>query len=256
MSTMNLLPDYYVKKRYRNRVNLVCVVLFAVVMAVIIGAELLLSGRDAKIQSEYAEVDEEFTKTADFLKKDFFQLQGQKQAMLREAQAVAEREDRIPRSYVLAVITNVCTENLSFREILLTTIDPNKQVSKKRAVKRITSETQDEEEKPKLPLIIEVKLQGEAQKDSDVTNLFSALKSHPLMKKVDLKYIREEGSDTKAKRLFSSGNKEPGKIEPLREFAIHMELHSQIDMIKIISRTDQTKPLNSEKKIAQKGGSK
>ena len=62
----------------------------------------------------------------------------------------------------------------------------------------MTSGSQAEEEKPKLPMVIEVEVQGQAQKDSDVTMLYTALKSHPLMKKVDLQYTREEGADSRS----------------------------------------------------------
>ena len=256
MSTMNLLPDYYVKKRYRSRVDMVCVVLFAIIMMVIIGAEFLSNSQSVKFQSEYAEVNKEFTGTANFLKNNFFQLQGQKQAMLKEAKATAEKEDRVPRSYVLAVVTNACPENVSLSEIILKTTDPNKQTGKK-IVKRVKSGAKAEKEKPKLPLVIEVNVRGEAQNDSDFITLFSALKSHPLIKKIEQEYTREEGSDSRGTRRSSSGNNGTEKeMEPLREFAFHMELHNGIDVNEIIHKTKRTKPLNTKKKITQEGGPK
>ncbi len=255
---MNLLPDYYVKKRYRDRVDLICVVLFAVIMAVIIGAELFSSGKTEKIQAEYAEVTREYSAAGDFVKKDFFELQGRKQAMLRQAQAAAEKEDMIPRSYVLAVVTNACPENLALKEILLKTTDPNLQAARGRAVKRVTSgpKAKAEEEKPKLPMVIEVDLQGQARRDSDVTKLYSTLKAHPLMDKVDLQYTREEGADSRAKRRSSGGETGSEPAEPMREFAIHLEIQSNTDLTEIIRKAGQSKSLNARKENSREGGSR
>lgn len=258
MSTMNLLPDYYVKRRLRNRFDLVCVVLFAIVMAVMIGTDKYSSRQNRIIQAENIKVNAKFTEAANFLKNDFFQLQGCKGAMLKNAQAVAEKEERIPRSYILAVITNACPESLSLSELLLTTREPTKQKNKRgRVVKRVKTgakSAEAQEDKPKPPPIIEVKLQGVAKTDSVVTGLYSVLKFHPLVKKVDLQYTREEGADAKASRRSGSQKKTPVEDEvPLREFAIHMELHSQIDVLAIIRKTNPAVAMGWEKKTPEEG---
>ena len=253
MSTMNLLPDSYVKKRFRNRINMVCVVIFTFIMAVMILVELFSGSKNTDVQSDYVAASEEFKGTADFLKKDFFLLQGRKSAMLREAEAAAEKEDLIPRSYVLSVVTNACPPNLSLTEVFLKTTDPNKETGKK-VVKRVSSAA-PVEEKPKLPLFIEVDVEGLAKNDSDVTMLYSTLKSHPLVKIVQLQYTREEGAGSRSSRSSSKGRTGSQEdAQPLREFAIHMELHSKVDVKEIIKKQNTTMPPPAEISCAREGG--
>ncbi len=237
MSTMNLLPDYYVKRRFRDRIDLVCVVLFAVIMAGIIGADKYSGKRTCEIRSENMAVNTNFNEAASFLKQDFFRLQSRAEALLAQARASASKEDRLPRSYVLAAVTKACPQNVSLSELLLASRQRNKPAPKRRGrvVKQTKSQAQAQADKSKLPPIVEVRLQGSARTDADITKYYSILKAHPLTQEVELQYTREARADGKrARRRDISALNEPAHgagqapAEPAREFAIRMILRSDI----------------------------
>ncbi len=235
MSTMNLLPDYYVKRRFRDRVDLACVVLFAVIMAGIIGADKYSGKRTREIRSENIAVNASFDEAASFLKQNFFRLQGHAEALLAQARASASKEDRLPRSYVLAAVTKACPQNVSLSELLLASRQRNKPAPKRRGRVVKQTKSQAQADKSKLPPIIEVRLQGLARTDADITKYYSILKAHPLMQEAELQYTREARADGKrARRRDISALNEPAPdagqapAEPAREFAIRMILRSDI----------------------------
>ena len=105
MNDLNLLPESYVKQRLRHRLDLLCVVLFAVVMGSIIITEMISRRRFQQIWLIHTQVGAKFSGAANFV-NNFFMLQGTRNRLLREAETASAMEEHIPRSYLLAVVTN------------------------------------------------------------------------------------------------------------------------------------------------------
>ncbi len=114
----SFLPADYLQRKTETRANIVCLVLFGVVLFGVVGAFLVThrawnSVRDQQrgINAEYTEQ----TRKIEMLK----QLESQQATMLDKAEVAATLNERVPRSILLAEIVNRMPERLTLNEVQL-----------------------------------------------------------------------------------------------------------------------------------------
>ena len=235
MSYMNLLPESYIKKQFRDRVDMVCVIVFGFIMA---GA-ILFNGistssfnrargryENAKIMSAQASVST----------GEFFTLQRAKDVMITEAKDAMKMEECVPRSYLLGVITNSLPQTVSLTKIELQTQIPVIKKDKKDLItkggnsQRKSSINQPQiEDAPAPEPVVTVTLEGVSVSGNDyeVAKFIRELKKKGLFKKVEPIYARKMQS------------KKSGGQQQLREFKISMELRNDVDVRKLIKADAQ-----------------
>lgn len=105
MSNINFVPDDYVQNNDSRRTNLMCAVLFVLVMAALGGvfASIIMRKRacaveEAQLNAEVAQKHEEIRKVEE--------LQAKRKEMMKTALTTAELLEPVPRSILLATLTN------------------------------------------------------------------------------------------------------------------------------------------------------
>jgi hypothetical protein len=186
---LNLIPDYYIRQRVRYRVDLMCVLLFAVVMGSIMVAETVSRRELQETRQEYLSVNENFAAAADYI-NEFFALQVEKKKLFEEAALAASMEDTIPLSYIVGVITNARHGSLSVtnirgirRDVI---VDQPAVVEKSDAPEPPPAETHE---------VIRANIQGVASTHQEVNQFVDVLAGNAVMEQVVLKYYRQAKVD-------------------------------------------------------------
>ncbi|HPS53207.1 MAG TPA: PilN domain-containing protein [Phycisphaerae bacterium] len=231
MNQINLLPEEFIKERFRRRIDLTLVILFAIVMVSVIMAERLSSRKfDAVTQTQTRE-DGQFAQV-DNSSKDFFALLTKRSAYIGDVQKAKALEQKVPRSYLLAVINNACGDELSLEKINCNIFE---QVQVQRTGKRvvITSSTANPT-KPKEMDIIDI--YGVAASDGDVTDFVSRLKSNPVFSEVNLIQTKEW---TPMKKPSDQQQK---LFEPNRDFSVTLKINPNVDVEELLKKPAAAKP--------------
>src|ERR1039458_9805842 len=105
MGIINLLPQDYIAGRYRRRANWVCSILFAVVMAGVVGAAFVSDQNRRHTLEVSRRVDGDYAEAAKLIAQ-MQQLELQKALMLTKAGGSSALMERVPRSFLLGMLTN------------------------------------------------------------------------------------------------------------------------------------------------------
>jgi Tfp pilus assembly protein PilN len=222
MDRINLLPDYYVKQRLRNRVDLVCVMLFGLVMAGLLVAEHV-SGKETRLTLTSEEAVARRFEAQREKMDELYRLNAQKMALRQQADGVPQAmrlEDPIPRSFLLAEIINACPDSVMLFDINMDRlrIDPNLGNKKKRQT--ISSDNPNdpkETDKPQAYYLYTVAVKGIASDDEQVGQFYAALNQSPIFRRVSLE----------------STCHEPPRVTSHREFKMTFELRRDVDVLDI-----------------------
>jgi Tfp pilus assembly protein PilN len=105
MSNINFVPDDYIQSNESRRANLMCLVLFCVVMAGLAGSFVTIKIRQRACREQEKQVNAKMAKLEESIKK-FEELQTKRKEMMRTALTTAELLEPVPRSVLLASLTN------------------------------------------------------------------------------------------------------------------------------------------------------
>jgi len=242
MSIINLLPDDYIKRRAQQRANVLCLTLFLVVMTGVGGAALVSERsfhHTRQVAQRVNEAYAEATKLIDQLK----QLEGQRQKMLHKAELTASLLERVPRSTLLAVVTNALPRYASLTRLkliprqIVTRVDP-KPASASEAGTQF-EKMQQQRAQTQTVTIVGIEVEGLAGTDVEVGRFIANLVRNPLLTGVDLVYSQEKAI---------------GDYH-VREFQVKMELKPNVDVMELIQMAKGQKEDAPEEKaeIAGKG---
>jgi Tfp pilus assembly protein PilN len=116
MSNINFVPDDYVQSNESRRANLMCLILFSVVMAALGGSSVAIRIRQRACASQEALVNAKMAKMEESIKK-FEDLQTKRKEMMRTALTTAELLEPVPRSVLLASLTNNLPPGVSLTKL-------------------------------------------------------------------------------------------------------------------------------------------
>ncbi len=229
MSTINLLPEDYLQRRCQKRSNVMCIALFVIIMVGIGAATLVSGGMDRRMCQERDSVNAAYADARTELAR-LKNLQDQKRRTVARAKSTSELIERVPRSYVLAVLTNALPENAALSQIGLRpsrrkVLVQTPKVTKFEGATAVQTQTMIEQR------VVIVEVTGIAATDVEVAQFMNRLLHDPLLDTVELGYSQEvtipratpKGVDIQA-----------------RQFRITMEIKPGIDVIDILGN-QQTK---------------
>lgn len=102
---LSFLPDDYLERKAQRRTNAICAVIFCVVIGGV-AATFTLSEKATKgVESEFASVDAQYVTEAKRIEQ-VRQMHEKQQRMAHQAELTASLLERVPRSYILAELTN------------------------------------------------------------------------------------------------------------------------------------------------------
>lgn len=210
---MSFLPEDYVERRIQRRTNVICLSLFGVVLVAVVAAYFVSRGERDDAIAEQQRLTEAFNEAASRINK-LEQLQESKRDLLHKARVTASLIEPVPRSNLLADLTNRMPGSASIAELEMESkkitqpkANANKGLSaaQKQAAKK-KGQAEDTENKPPKPEAPEYRtsltLIGLAPTDIQVSQYMASLARSPLMREVDLVYSEEKQVDDVTLRRF------------------------------------------------------
>ena len=223
MSIINLLPEDYLKRREQQRANILCLILFGIVMVGVVGAAVVSEEKAARARRDFQQVSEEYRKAGELIAQ-MQQLEAKKKQWMAKAQMASELLERVPRSYLLACLTNALPRGGSLTDVKLATIQPkpppqpqtDKNKFKSRAAARAPKKEEEAPAAKPSPPKVTLEVTGLAETDVQVAQFIANMRANPLMKSVELVFSEQ-------KDIAGTG---------ARRFQVTMELKSdaQVDV--------------------------
>jgi Tfp pilus assembly protein PilN len=206
MSNINFVPDDYVQSNESRRANLMCLVMFSVVMAALVGSFVTIKIRQQACRAEESLVNTKMTRMQESIQK-FEELQTKRKEMMRTALTTAELLEPVPRSVVLASLTNNLPAGVSLLKVGMTQKEA-KQAAPAAAKTRYQAAQQkggaDTGSKTPIEKEIEthLEIEGMAPSDLQVAAYIERLSSSVLLSDVDLVESKEKKVDETSFRQF------------------------------------------------------
>ena len=125
MSNINFVPDDYIQNNESCRTNLIYVFLFVLVMSGLTGCFLTIKIRQKACQSQGKMVNEKMAKAQLAITK-FEKLQAKRKNMMKTALMTAELIEPVPRSILLASLTNDLPKGASLVKLSLVQKKPKR----------------------------------------------------------------------------------------------------------------------------------
>ncbi|HEV7300190.1 MAG TPA: PilN domain-containing protein [Tepidisphaeraceae bacterium] len=236
---LSFLPEDYLERKARRRANVVCAALFVVVVGAIGSAFTLSDARLREIEVRRDKVDAEYTQAAKRI-KEVQSMKDKQQRMARQAELTDSLLERVPRSYLLAEITNAMPSGISLLDLALDSkakaapVVVKTQFEEKRAKAKAAKVAKGEAAAPPPPAPkqydVFLRVTGIADNDVQVAQFISRLNGSDLLKDVNLVI-----SDEFQKVRNSTGEKTGDKM---RRFQIEMSLRPDAE---VMSTTDKTR---------------
>ena len=197
---VNFLPEDYLEKRAQRRSNLVCLILFLLVMGALAGAFVMTEQRKKKAEGEYQKVNAELLA----MSKSLVQvdaLEAKKREMKEKAQISAQLIEPVPRSLLLAIITNHMPAGVSLIDYDLQTKEVQDKTAPASPAKGVRKTAAAAAAKlTKTQTVMNIK--GLAQDDLQVARLCSNLNRSPLLGNVTLISTKEFEVEKQPLRQF------------------------------------------------------
>ena len=217
MSTINLLPEDYLQRRRQHRGNMICAVLFGVVIVSICGAAVVSQESTRRTRQVADRMSASYADAAKLI-DEVHQLEKQKANMLDKARRSAALMERMPRSYLLAMLTNSMPEGMSLKSVRMAIPGAGEaEPAKAPAAKAPAGKAPGGSKAAKLSVAMSVT--GKADTDVQVARFIACLAAHPLTEVVDL--------------LYSKESKEP-QDKGSREFQLSVILKPDADVLDAI----------------------
>ncbi len=125
MANINFVPDDYVQSSESRRTNLVCLVLLMMVMAALGGSFMTIKIRQRACTAREALVGARTIRLKKSIRQ-FENLRAKRKAMMKTALTTAELLEPVPRSVLLASLTNNLPPGVSLLKVNLLQKEPKK----------------------------------------------------------------------------------------------------------------------------------
>ncbi len=207
-SQLSFLPDDYLKRKAQRRANAICAVLFLVILAAI-GSAFTFSERSLKnVEKMHAQVEQDYTVAANKLEQ-VQQMQAKQHVMAQQAELAATLLEKVPRSFLLAELTNNLPAGVSLLDFTLdakTKTAPRAPEPTRIPVIETKRKTTGKEE-PAVPqgkvYDVYMKVTGIGENDGQVAQYIARLNHSKLLKDVNLVISEQFEQDKVQLRKFS-----------------------------------------------------
>ncbi|MCK5270577.1 MAG: PilN domain-containing protein [Sedimentisphaerales bacterium] len=202
-NNIDFLPEDYLEKKSQRRTNVVCLFLFLLVVAGVGGAFLFTERQQSRLKQKVAEVNQKMVRAGEVLKQ-LDDLEKKKKEMMEKAAISAMLMEPVPRSLLLATITNDLPDSVSlidYKMICKVLKDKSKNTrSRNKKARKKKTEAAKPAAPPKTETTIE--FTGLAPTDLEVAKLIANLNKSPLFSQVNLKLSEEHKFANEVMRRF------------------------------------------------------
>ena len=218
MVNINFVPDDYTQNNESRRTNLIYLVLFAVVMTALGGSFVSIKIRQRACRTSEELINARMTEIQEAIKQ-FEQLQTRKREMMKTALTTAELLEPVPRSILLASLTNNLPPGVSLSEVNLIqkqskhrTTAPKtskyqaaqaqKTASRSNGSQQTAQSQANEPENPEKLLETQINIGGIAPSDLQVASYIKQLSNSSLLDNVALIESKEYKLQDNSVRQF------------------------------------------------------
>jgi Tfp pilus assembly protein PilN len=206
MLNINFVPDDYIQNSESRRTNLMYLVLFAVVMAALGGSFMTIKIRQRSLSAKEKIVNAKLAQTQEAIKQ-FEELQTKRKTMMKTALTTAELIEPVPRSVLLASLTNNLPVGVSLLRLNIVQKEPKRtarvaptsKYQKTQAGKSAAAEPNPSREKM---LETRIDIEGIAPSDRQVAAYIECLSGSTLLDSVALVESKEHKIEDTAFRQF------------------------------------------------------
>jgi len=202
MANINFVPDDYIQNNISRRTNLIYLVLFAVVMIALCGSFMTIKIRQRACSIREKLVTSKMAKIQETIKQ-FEELQAKRGEMMRTALTTAELLEPVPRSVLLASLTNNLPQGVSLLKVSLVQKE-SKQTSrvapssKYQAAQAKKTAAAEEKISPEKLLETHIDIEGMAPSDLQVAAYIERLSNSSLLDNVALVESKEHKIEDRA----------------------------------------------------------
>jgi hypothetical protein len=206
MLNINFVPDDYIQSNESRRMNLMYLFLLALVMAGLGGSFLTIRIRQRAFDTKEKMVNAKMARIQESIKQ-FEQLQVERKEMMRTALTTTQLIEIVPRSILLASLTNNLPPGVSLLKLKLIQKEAKRAryssqpKSKYQAAQEENDLTQIDSSKEKL-LETHIDIEGMAPTDLQVASYIERLSNSSLFNRVSLVESKEHKIDDAAFRRF------------------------------------------------------
>ena len=203
MVNINFVPDDYIQNNESKRTNLMYLILLVVVMTALGGSFVTIKIRQRACQSKENLVNSRMAKMHEAIQQ-FDELQVKKRAMMKTALTTAELLEPVPRSILLASLTNNLPSGVSLVNLTLLQKAPKSksQVSVSSKYQSAQTENKSSRLSPEQMLETHIEIEGMAPSDLQVASYIERLSNSTLMHNVALVESKEHKIDDGIFRQF------------------------------------------------------
>jgi hypothetical protein len=115
---LSFLPDDYLERKGQRRTNVICAGLFLITLTAIGGTFHFSERSNRDVERTYDSKLKEFTAEAQRIKQAE-QMQEKQRTMARQAELAASLLEKVPRSFLLAEVTNAMPPGVSLMDFVL-----------------------------------------------------------------------------------------------------------------------------------------
>ena len=231
MLNINFVPDDYIQNNESHRVNLMYIALLVVVMVVLGGSFTAIRMQQRALNSKEEIVNTKMARAQEAIEQ-FEELQTKRKAMMRTALTTAELLEPVPRSVLLASLTNNLPPRVSLLRLRLVQKEPKKKSNvvaankyqAERAKKAATGQLEVSAEKS---LETHIDIEGIAPSDIQVAAYIERLSSSALLDNVAL--IESKEHKTKAYTGTKSGKSDASDVT-FRRFKLKAMLSRDVHL--------------------------
>lgn len=206
--TLSFLPEDYLERKAQRRTNAICAVLFLAVMGAIGSAFTITERSSRSIERQYADKQTEYTEEARRIQQAD-QMRDKQRRMAQQAELAASLLEKVPRSFLLADLTNSMPAGVSLLDFKLETrkrIAPPPAPASGTAFEQRKNQ-QDPKAAPPPPPVeefdVNLKITGVANTDVEVASFISKLNGSELLRDVNLVISDEFKQDNVQLRKFT-----------------------------------------------------
>ena len=229
MVNINFVPDDYVQSNESRRTNLISLVLLMVVMMALGGSFMIIKVRQRSCNAKEKLVNTKLDRIQEQITQ-FEELQTKRKAMMKTALTTTELLEPVPRSVLLASLTNNLPQGVSLLRLNLLQKEPDRTsqvaTSKYRAAQAKKAADQSTVPPEKL-LETHIDIGGVAPSDLQVAAYIERLSNSSLLDNVALVESKEHQTESGTFRQF--------KLTAMLRKDVHLS-KQDIDRIKIRSR--------------------
>jgi Tfp pilus assembly protein PilN len=206
MPNINFVPDDYVQNNESRRANLLYIVLLAVVMAGLGGSFVTIKMRQRAFSAKEALVNDKMVRIQKAIAQ-FEELQTRRKAMMKTALTTAELLEPVPRSVLLASLTNNLPSGTSLSKLNLIQKEPKitnrpARTSKYKAAQAGAGATSQSQVSPEKLLETHIDIEGMAPSDLQVAAYIERLGNSTVLDSVALVESKEHKIEDTTFRQF------------------------------------------------------